>query len=181
MFFSVEMVDHVLGIARIHMGDFFPNISNGVDSYSIREPLGICAGICSFDFPSMIPLWVSLSDNQIALVFLLFDYLFSGNFPGFFNKLMKICSIVLVQEKWQISSFFPSCGNIWFWSLFLCVCVCVCVQGLLLRFIQLFLFLIAYIVCCDSVELFLQFYADVSFCNFMWQYIYSEAFREISR
>ncbi|XP_031127373.1 methylmalonate-semialdehyde dehydrogenase [acylating], mitochondrial-like isoform X4 [Ipomoea triloba] len=55
---GLEMVDHVLGIARIHMGDFFPNISNGVDSYSIREPLGICAGICSFDFPSMIPLWM---------------------------------------------------------------------------------------------------------------------------
>ncbi|XP_019165511.1 PREDICTED: methylmalonate-semialdehyde dehydrogenase [acylating], mitochondrial-like isoform X3 [Ipomoea nil] len=55
---GLEMVDHVCGIARIQMGDFFPNISNGVDSYSIREPLGICAGICSFNFPSMIPLWM---------------------------------------------------------------------------------------------------------------------------
>nr|GLL23798.1 methylmalonate-semialdehyde dehydrogenase [acylating], mitochondrial-like isoform X2 [Ipomoea trifida] len=55
---GLEMVDHVCGIARIQMGDFFPDISNGVDSYSIREPLGICAGICSFNFPSMIPLWM---------------------------------------------------------------------------------------------------------------------------
>ncbi|XP_042005252.1 methylmalonate-semialdehyde dehydrogenase [acylating], mitochondrial-like [Salvia splendens] len=53
---GIELVEHACGMANLHMGDFFPNISNGIDTYSIREPLGICAGICSFNFPAMIPL-----------------------------------------------------------------------------------------------------------------------------
>ncbi|KAL6505266.1 hypothetical protein OROGR_025083 [Orobanche gracilis] len=53
---GIELVEHACGMANLHMGDFLSNISNGVDTYSIREPLGICAGICSFNFPAMIPL-----------------------------------------------------------------------------------------------------------------------------
>lgn len=53
---GIELVEHTCGMANLHMGEFFSNISNGVDTYSIREPLGICAGICSFNFPAMIPL-----------------------------------------------------------------------------------------------------------------------------
>ncbi|KAL6517585.1 Methylmalonate-semialdehyde dehydrogenase [acylating], mitochondrial [Orobanche minor] len=55
---GIELVEHACGMANLHMGDFLSNISNGVDTYSIREPLGICAGICSFNFPAMIPLLV---------------------------------------------------------------------------------------------------------------------------
>lgn len=54
------MVEHACGLANLQIGEFVSNISNGVDSYSIREPLGVCAGICPFEFPAMIPLWVSL-------------------------------------------------------------------------------------------------------------------------
>ncbi|XP_011087969.1 methylmalonate-semialdehyde dehydrogenase [acylating], mitochondrial [Sesamum indicum] len=53
---GIELVEHACGMANLHMGDFFSNISNGIDTYSIREPLGVCAGICSFNFPAMIPL-----------------------------------------------------------------------------------------------------------------------------
>ncbi|KAL6494606.1 Methylmalonate-semialdehyde dehydrogenase [acylating], mitochondrial [Orobanche gracilis] len=53
---GIELVEHACGMADLHMGDFLSNISNGVDTYSIHEPLGICAGICSFNFPAMIPL-----------------------------------------------------------------------------------------------------------------------------
>ena len=42
------------------MGEFVPNASNGIDTYCIREPLGVCAGICPSNFPAMIPLWVCL-------------------------------------------------------------------------------------------------------------------------
>ena len=34
------------------------NVSNGIDTYSIRQPLGVCAGVCPFNFPAMIPLWM---------------------------------------------------------------------------------------------------------------------------
>lgn len=54
------MVEHACGLASLQTGEFVPNVSNGVDSYRFREPLGVCAGICPFDFPAVIPLWVSL-------------------------------------------------------------------------------------------------------------------------
>lgn len=57
-FFYAEVVEHACGMATLQMGEYVPNVSNGVDTYSIREPLGVCAGICPFNFPAMIPLWV---------------------------------------------------------------------------------------------------------------------------
>ncbi|XP_022896911.1 methylmalonate-semialdehyde dehydrogenase [acylating], mitochondrial isoform X2 [Olea europaea var. sylvestris] len=53
---GIELGENACGMAMLQMGDFVSNISNGIDSYSIREPLGVCAGICSFSFPAMIPL-----------------------------------------------------------------------------------------------------------------------------
>lgn len=69
--FCAELVEHTCGMANLHMGEFFSNISNGVDTYSIREPLGICAGICSFNFPAMIPLLVCF----VSLCFFFFHYI----------------------------------------------------------------------------------------------------------
>ena len=59
-FSFTEVVEHACGLATLQMGEFVSNVSNGIDTYSIREPLGVCAGICPFDFPALIPLWVSL-------------------------------------------------------------------------------------------------------------------------
>ncbi|XP_052192364.1 methylmalonate-semialdehyde dehydrogenase [acylating], mitochondrial-like isoform X2 [Diospyros lotus] len=53
-----EVVEHACGVANLQMGEFAPNVSNGIDTYSIREPLGVCAGICPSNFPAMIPLWM---------------------------------------------------------------------------------------------------------------------------
>jgi hypothetical protein len=69
-FFSlIEVVEHACGMATLQMGEYVPNVSNGIDTFSIREPLGVCAGICPFNFPAMIPLWVSLqySSSQFFL------------------------------------------------------------------------------------------------------------------
>lgn len=54
------------------MGEYVSNVANGIDTYSIRGPLGVCAGICPFNFPAMILLWVSLSlgfSNSFILAF----------------------------------------------------------------------------------------------------------------
>lgn len=56
--FLEEVVEHACGMATLQMGEYVSNVSNGIDTYSIREPLGVCAGICPFNFPAMIPLWV---------------------------------------------------------------------------------------------------------------------------
>lgn len=52
------MVEHACGTATLQMGEYVSNVSNGIDTFSIREPLGVCAGICPFNFPAMIPLWM---------------------------------------------------------------------------------------------------------------------------
>lgn len=57
---AAEVVEHACGLATTQIGEFAPNVSKGIDSYSVREPLGVCAGICPSEFPAMIPLWVCL-------------------------------------------------------------------------------------------------------------------------
>ncbi|CAL9077081.1 unnamed protein product [Musa acuminata var. zebrina] len=58
VFRGLEVVEHACGMATLQMGEYASNVSNGIDTYSIREPLGVCAGICPFNFPAMIPLWM---------------------------------------------------------------------------------------------------------------------------
>eukprot|EP00958_Prasinococcus_capsulatus_P029524 scaffold7485_cov403-Prasinococcus_capsulatus_cf.AAC.1 len=40
------------------MGETVGNVSRGIDTYSFRQPLGVVAGVCAFNFPAMIPLWM---------------------------------------------------------------------------------------------------------------------------
>lgn len=68
----VEVVEHACGIGNVLKGGFVSNVSNGIDTYSIREPLGVCAGICPSDFPAMIPLWVTLL--YTCILFFEFSY-----------------------------------------------------------------------------------------------------------
>ncbi|KAJ4832463.1 hypothetical protein Tsubulata_016016 [Turnera subulata] len=58
VFRGLEVVEHACGMATLQMGEYVTNVSNGIDTFSIREPLGVCAGICPFNFPAMIPLWM---------------------------------------------------------------------------------------------------------------------------
>ncbi|XP_024031721.1 methylmalonate-semialdehyde dehydrogenase [acylating], mitochondrial isoform X1 [Morus notabilis] len=58
VFRGLEVVEHACGMATLQMGEYVSNVSNGIDTYSVREPLGVCAGICPFNFPAMIPLWM---------------------------------------------------------------------------------------------------------------------------
>ena len=40
------------------MGETLGNLASSLDTYSYKQPLGVCAGICPFNFPAMIPLWM---------------------------------------------------------------------------------------------------------------------------
>jgi malonate-semialdehyde dehydrogenase (acetylating)/methylmalonate-semialdehyde dehydrogenase len=55
---GIEVVEFACGIPSLLMGETVENISRGVDTYSIRQPLGVCAGIPPFNFPAMIPMWM---------------------------------------------------------------------------------------------------------------------------
>ncbi len=55
---SIQMVEVACGMPSLMMGDSIENVSRGIDSQSIRQPLGVCAGITPFNFPSMVPMWM---------------------------------------------------------------------------------------------------------------------------
>ena len=55
---GLEVVDFACGMPHLLKGDFSANVSTGVDSYSIRQPVGVVAGITPFNFPAMVPLWM---------------------------------------------------------------------------------------------------------------------------
>ncbi|MEE8188572.1 MAG: CoA-acylating methylmalonate-semialdehyde dehydrogenase [Kiloniellales bacterium] len=56
---GIEVVEFACGIPHMLKGEFTEQVGTGVDSYSLRQPLGVCAGITPFNFPAMIPLWMA--------------------------------------------------------------------------------------------------------------------------
>jgi acyl-CoA reductase-like NAD-dependent aldehyde dehydrogenase len=58
-FSHLEVVEHACGVPSLLLGETLPNISKDLDTHSYRVPLGVTAGITPFNFPAMIPLWVS--------------------------------------------------------------------------------------------------------------------------
>jgi malonate-semialdehyde dehydrogenase (acetylating)/methylmalonate-semialdehyde dehydrogenase len=55
---GVEMVEFACGLPSLLTGDMLANIAPGVDSETVRHPLGVVAGITPFNFPAMVPLWM---------------------------------------------------------------------------------------------------------------------------
>src|ERR1700736_6405661 len=55
---GLEVVEFACGIPHLLKGGFSENVSTGVDSYLIRQPVGVVAGITPFNFPAMVPMWM---------------------------------------------------------------------------------------------------------------------------
>jgi malonate-semialdehyde dehydrogenase (acetylating) / methylmalonate-semialdehyde dehydrogenase len=55
---GIEVVEFVCGIPQLLKGEFTENIGGDIDSYGVRPPLGVCAGITPFNFPAMVPMWM---------------------------------------------------------------------------------------------------------------------------
>jgi malonate-semialdehyde dehydrogenase (acetylating) / methylmalonate-semialdehyde dehydrogenase len=55
---GLEVIEYVCGIPTLLKGDFSEQASTGIDVYSIRQPLGVVAGITPFNFPAMVPMWM---------------------------------------------------------------------------------------------------------------------------
>jgi len=55
---GIEVVEFACGLPQLLKGEFSENVSTDVDSYSIRQPLGVVAGITPFNFPAMVPMWM---------------------------------------------------------------------------------------------------------------------------
>ncbi|WP_288405347.1 CoA-acylating methylmalonate-semialdehyde dehydrogenase [uncultured Acinetobacter sp.] len=55
---GLEVVEHACSIGSLQMGEYIEGVARGVDTYTVQQPLGVCAGITPFNFPAMIPLWM---------------------------------------------------------------------------------------------------------------------------
>lgn len=55
---GIEVVEFAAGAPTLMLGEFAEDVARGIDSELVREPIGVVAGICPFNFPAMIPLWM---------------------------------------------------------------------------------------------------------------------------
>ena len=55
---GIEVVEFACGIPHLLKGEYSDSVGSGVDCWSLRQPLGVCAGITPFNFPTMVPLWM---------------------------------------------------------------------------------------------------------------------------
>ena len=55
---ALEVVDFACSLPHLLKGEFSENVSTSIDTYSLRQPLGVCAGITPFNFPMMVPAWM---------------------------------------------------------------------------------------------------------------------------
>ena len=55
---GTEVVEFACGIPHLLKGEFTEQVGRGIDSWSLRQPLGVCVGITPFNFPAMVPMWM---------------------------------------------------------------------------------------------------------------------------
>mmetsp|Transcript_11949 Transcript_11949/g.25286 ORF Transcript_11949/g.25286 Transcript_11949/m.25286 type:complete len:595 (-) Transcript_11949:337-2121(-) len=58
VFRGLEVVESACSIGDLLLGETIENLADGLDCVSYRQPLGVCSGVCPFNFPAMIPLWM---------------------------------------------------------------------------------------------------------------------------
>ncbi len=57
---GIDVVEFACGIPHLMKGEYSANVGGGIDTYSVREPVGVVAGVTPFNFPVMIPLWIGV-------------------------------------------------------------------------------------------------------------------------
>ncbi|MGB5466340.1 MAG: CoA-acylating methylmalonate-semialdehyde dehydrogenase [Sedimenticolaceae bacterium] len=96
---GIEVVEFACGAPHLLKGSFSENVGTNVDSHSVRQPVGVCAGITPFNFPAMVPMWmfpmavacgntfVLKTSERVPSTALMLAELFSeaGLPPGVFN------------------------------------------------------------------------------------------------
>ncbi len=55
---GIEVVEFACGAPQLLKTQFSDNVGGGIDNFSLRQPLGVCAGITPFNFPAMVPMWM---------------------------------------------------------------------------------------------------------------------------
>ena len=122
---GLEVVEFACGIPHLQKGEHSLNVGRGVDSYSLMQPLGVCAGISPFNFPAMVPMWMfpvaiacgntfvmKPSEKDPSTSMLLADLLRQAGLPdGVFNVVngdKEAVDVLLTDARVQAVSFVGS-------------------------------------------------------------------------
>ena len=68
---GIEVVEHACGIADQLKGDYSQSVSTDIDTYTMRQALGVCAGVSPFNFPVMVPCWMMVAAIACGNTFIL--------------------------------------------------------------------------------------------------------------
>lgn len=68
---AIEVVEYCCGIVYQLQGSFTANVSSQIDCYTLRQPLGVCAGVSPFNFPVMVPVWMMIPAIAYGNTFIL--------------------------------------------------------------------------------------------------------------
>ena len=112
---GIEVVEFAVGAPNLLKGEFTENVGAGVDAHSLRQPLGVVAGITPFNFPAMVPMWMfpvaiacgncfvlKPSERDPSASLLLAEWLAEAGLPaGVFNVVQgdKIAVDALLQHE----------------------------------------------------------------------------------
>ena len=112
---GLEVVEYACAAPQLLKGEFSESVGAGVDSYGVRQPLGVVAGITPFNFPAMVPMWMfplalvcgnafilKPSERDPSTALLLADLLKRAGLPdGLFNVIQgdKIAVDAILQHK----------------------------------------------------------------------------------
>ena len=55
---GLEVVEYACGIPQLLKGEYTEQVGRGIDAWTVRQPVGVCAGITPFNFPAMVPMWM---------------------------------------------------------------------------------------------------------------------------
>ena len=112
---GIEVVEFAVGAPNLLKGEFTENVGAGVDAHSLRQPLGVVAGITPFNFPAMVPMWMfpvaiacgncfvlKPSERDPSASLLLAEWLAEAGLPaGVFNVVQgdKVAVDALLQHE----------------------------------------------------------------------------------
>ncbi|WP_028294478.1 CoA-acylating methylmalonate-semialdehyde dehydrogenase [Oceanobacter kriegii] len=122
---GLEVVEFACGIPHASKGEYSLNVGRGIDSQSMMQPLGVCAGISPFNFPIMVPMWMfpvaiacgntfvmKPSEKDPSSTMMLAELLYEAGLPeGVFNVVngdKESVDVLLTDERIQAVSFVGS-------------------------------------------------------------------------
>ena len=122
---GMEVVEFACGIPHLLKGEFSENVGTEIDSWSTRQPLGVCVGISPFNFPAMVPMWMFVmsiacgnsfilkpSEKDPTVPFMMGDILKEAGLPdGVFNVIngdKEAVDLLITDPKVESVSFVGS-------------------------------------------------------------------------